>query len=79
MPALLISDVTIPPKYTSTEELYKTGAATNFISLVSEGADTKVTCYTVTGCTEAGLVCVLKPAVFTEEQSPITSAFSLPL
>ncbi|CDJ50786.1 SAG family member [Eimeria brunetti] len=66
------SDVTIPPEYTSEEELYKTGAATNFISLVSEGTKTTATCYTVTGCTEEGLVCVLKPAIFAEGGSPIT-------
>ncbi|CDJ50787.1 SAG family member [Eimeria brunetti] len=68
------SDVIIPPKYTSKEELYKTGAATNFISLVSEGADTTATCYTATGCTEEGLVCMLKPAVFEIGKLPITKA-----
>lgn len=67
-------DLTIPPKYTSSETIYSTGAATNFISLVSEGTETAVRCYSVGGCTEAGLVCVLEPAVFEEGKSPITEA-----
>ncbi|CDJ27782.1 SAG family member [Eimeria mitis] len=66
------SDVDIPPKYTADEELYKTGAATNFISLVSEGEETVATCYSVTGCSEKGLACVLDPAVFEKDKSPIT-------
>ncbi|CDJ61644.1 SAG family member [Eimeria maxima] len=64
-------DVTIPPKYTSSEDMYKTGAATNFISLVSEGEETVARCYTVTNCSEEGLVCVLEPAVFEEGKLPI--------
>ncbi|CDJ58668.1 SAG family member [Eimeria maxima] len=67
-------DVTIPPKYTSSEDMYKTGAATNFISLVSEGEDTVARCYTVTNCSEEGLVCVLEPAVFEEGKLPISVA-----
>ena len=74
----LFRDVTIPPKYTSSEDMYKTGAATNFISLVSEGEETVARCYTVTNCSEEGLVCVLEPAVFEEGKLPIRSAFSFP-
>ncbi|CDJ58667.1 SAG family member [Eimeria maxima] len=64
-------DVAFPPKYTSSEDIYKTGAATNFISLVSEGEETVARCYTVTNCSEEGLVCVLEPAVFEEGKLPI--------
>ncbi|CDJ61645.1 SAG family member [Eimeria maxima] len=67
-------DLTIPPAYTSSETMYKTGAATNFISLVSEGKETAATCYRVDGCTDPGLVCVLEPAVFEDGKSPITEA-----
>ncbi|CDJ50784.1 SAG family member [Eimeria brunetti] len=65
------SDVTIPPEYTAEEKLYQAGEATNFISLVSEGTNTTATCYSVSGCEEKALACVLKPAVFTEGASPI--------
>ena len=74
----LFRDLTIPPAYTSSETMYKTGAATNFISLVSEGKETAATCYRVDGCTDPGLVCVLEPAVFEDGKSPITSVFSFP-
>lgn len=67
-------DVTVPPEYTSSEAMYSTGAATNFISLVSEGAETVVRCYSVSGCSEAGLVCVMEPPVFEDGKSPITEA-----
>ncbi|CDJ57943.1 SAG family member [Eimeria maxima] len=67
-------DLTIPPTYTSSEDIYKTGAATNFISLVSEGDETVVRCYTVEKCSEEGLLCVLEPAVFEDGTAPITEA-----
>ena len=67
----LFRDVTIPPKYSADEPLYKKGAATNFISLVSEGADTKIACYTVTGCRDPALLCVLQPPVFKDGVAPI--------
>lgn len=67
-------DLTIPPTYTSIETVYKTGAATNFISLVSEGEETVARCYTVENCSEEGLLCVLEPAVFEDGVAPITDA-----
>ncbi|CDI74644.1 SAG family member [Eimeria praecox] len=65
------TDGTSLPQYTATEDVYKTGAATNFVSLVSDGTKTTATCYTVKGCSEEGLVCVLKPSIFTDGQVPI--------
>ncbi|CDI74642.1 SAG family member [Eimeria praecox] len=64
--------VTTLPAYNSDEALYQSAAATNFVSLVSEGENTTMTCYTAEGCAEEGLVCVLKPAVFKDGSVPIS-------
>ena len=71
MAVFLFRDVDIPPKYTADEPIYKNGAATNFISLVSEAAETKIKCFTVTGCKESALLCVLQPPVFKDGVAPI--------
>ncbi|OEH73995.1 SAG family member [Cyclospora cayetanensis] len=65
-------DLELPPVYTSSEKIYKDGAATNFISLISEGTNTTVACYDATGCAESAVVCELSPSVFTEGTAPIT-------